>query len=61
MRVDAGDEDSMMEWLVCVYLSIRYVVCVMCDFDKQITMFCVTGTDLVKRIRCDWMHLMYAS
>ena len=48
MRVDAGDEDSVMEWWVCVYLSIRYVV--LCDFDKHITMFCVTGIDLVKRI-----------
>ena len=50
MRDDAGDEDSMMEWLVCVYLSMRYVLCVLCDFDKQLTMFCVTGIDLVKRI-----------
>ena len=50
MRDGAGDEDSMMNWLVCVYLSIRYVVCVMCDFDKHITMFSATGTDLVKRI-----------
>ena len=50
MRVAAGDEDSMMEWMLCVYLSIRYVLCVMCDFDKHITMFCVTGIDLVKRI-----------
>ena len=50
MRDDAGDEDSMMKWLVCVYLSIRYVLCVMCDFDKHITMFCVTGIGLVKRI-----------
>ena len=50
MRDDAGDEDSMMEWLVWVYLSMRYVLCVMCDFDKHITMFCVTGIDLVDRI-----------
>ena len=50
MRVDAGDEDSMMEWMLCVYLSMRYVLCVMCDFDKQITMFFVTGIDLVDRI-----------
>ena len=50
MRVDAGDEDSMMEWMLCVYLSLRYVLCVMCDFDKHITMFCVTGIDLVDRI-----------
>ena len=41
MRVDAGDEESMMKWLVCVYLSIRYVLCVMCDFEKHITMFFV--------------------
>ena len=46
MRDDAGDEDSM----ICVYLSMRYVLCVMCDFDKHITMFCVTGIDLVERI-----------
>ena len=50
MRDDAGDEESLMEWMLCVYLSIRYVLCVMCDFDKYITMFCVTGIDLVKRI-----------
>ena len=50
MRVDAGEEDSMMKWLVCVFKSIRYVLCVLCDFDKHITMFCVTGIDLVKRI-----------
>ena len=50
MRVDAGDEESMMKWLVCVYLSMRYVLCVMCDFDKHITMFFVTGIDLVERI-----------
>ena len=50
MRVDAGEEDSMMQWLVCVLMSIRYVLCVKCDFDKHITMFCVTGIDLVKRI-----------
>ena len=50
MRDDAGEEDSMMEWLVWVYLSIRYVLCVLCDFDKHITMFCVTGIDLVDRI-----------
>ena len=50
MRDDAGEEDSMMEWLVCVYLSMRYVLCVMFDFDKHTTMFCVTGIDLVKRI-----------
>ena len=52
MRDDAGDEDSMMKWLVwvCVFMSIRYVLCVMCDFDKHITMFCVTGIDLVDRI-----------
>ena len=50
MRDDAGDEDSMMEWLLYVYLSMRYVLCVMCDFDKQLTMFCVTGIGLVKRI-----------
>ena len=50
MRVDAGEEDSMMKWLVSVFMSIRYVLCVMCDFDKHITMFCVTGIDLVKRI-----------
>ena len=61
MRDDAGDEDSMMKWLVCVYLSIRYVLCVMRDFDKQLTMFCVTGIGLVERIRCEWMHLKYAS
>ena len=50
MRVDAGDEDSMMKWLVWVYPSMRYVLCVLCDFDKHITMFCVIGIDLVKRI-----------
>ena len=50
MRVDAGDEDSMMEQMFCVYLRMRYVLCVLCDFDKHITMFCVTGIDLVKRI-----------
>ena len=50
MRDDAGDEDSMMEWMLCVYLSMRYVLCVMCDFDKHITMFWVTGIDLVERI-----------
>ena len=50
MRVDAGEEDSMMERMLCVYLSMRYVLCVMCDFDKHITMFCVTGVDLVERI-----------
>ena len=50
MRDGAGDEDSMMKWLVWVYLSMGYVLCVMCDFDKHITMFCVTGIDLVKRI-----------
>ena len=50
MRVDTDEEESMMEWLVCVYLSIRYVLCVLCDFDKHTTMFCVTGIDLVKRI-----------
>ena len=50
MRDDAGDEDSMMKWLVCVYLSIRYVLWVMCNFDKHITMFCATGVDLVERI-----------
>ena len=61
MRVDAGEEDSMMKWLVCVFMSIRYVLCVMCDFDKHITMFCVTGIDLVKRIRCEWMLAMYGS
>ena len=49
MGVDAGDEDSMMKWLVSVFMSIRYVLCVMCVFDKH-TMFCVTGIDLVKRI-----------
>ena len=42
-------------------MSIRYVLCVMCDFDKHITMFCVTGIDLVERIRCEWMLAMYAS
>ena len=61
MRVDAGEEDSMMKWLVCVFMSIRYVLCVMCVFDKHITMFCVTCIDLVECIRCKWMHLMYAS
>ena len=61
MRVDTGYEDSMMEWLVWVYLSMRYVLCVMCDFDKHITMFCVTGIDLVERIRCESMLAMYAS
>ena len=40
----------MMEWMLCVYLSMRYVLCVMCGFDKHITMFCVTGVDLVERI-----------
>ena len=40
----------MMEWLVWVYLSIRYVLCVMSDFDKHITMFCVIGIDLFNRI-----------
>ena len=50
MRVDAGDEESMMEWKLCVYLSMRYVLCVMCDFDKHTTMFCVTGIGLIKRI-----------
>ena len=50
MRVDAGDEDSMMEWMLCVYLSIRNLLCVVCDFDKLLTMFCVTGIDLVKLI-----------
>ena len=50
MRDDAGDEDSMMKWLVCVYLSIRYVLSVMCVFDKHITMFCAAGIDVVKRI-----------
>ena len=50
MRVDAGDEDSMMDWMVCVFMSIRYVLCVMCDFDKHITMFCVTGICLVESI-----------
>ena len=50
MRDHAGDEDSMMERMLCVYLSMRYVLCVMCDFDKHITMFCVTGIDLVERI-----------
>ena len=50
MRVDAGEEESMMKWMLCVYLSIRYVLCVLCDFDKHITMFCVTGIDLVDRI-----------
>ena len=51
----------MMEWLVCVFMSIRYVLCVMCDFDKHITMFGVTGMNLVKRIRYDSMLAMYAS
>ena len=37
------------------------VLCVMCDFDKHKTMFCVTGIGRVKRILCDSMHLMYAS
>ena len=61
MGVDAGEEDSMMKWLVWVFnSSIRYVLCVMCDFDKHITMFCVTGIDLVERIPCEWMHLIYA-
>ena len=53
MGVDAGEEDSMMKWLVCVFMSIRYVLCVLCvlyDFDKHTTMFCVTGIGLVKRI-----------
>ena len=51
MGVDAGEEDSMMKWLVCVFnSSIRYVLCVMYVFDKHITMFCVTGIDLVERI-----------
>ena len=50
MRVDAGDEESMMEWTLCVFMSIRYVLCVMCDFDKHITIFCLTGIDLVDRI-----------
>ena len=50
MRDDAGDEESMMERMLCVYLSMRYVLCVLCDFDKHITMFCVTGIDLVERI-----------
>ena len=50
MRDDAGDEDSIMKWLVWVYLSMRYVLCVMCDFDKHLTMFGVTGIDLVERI-----------
>ena len=50
MRDGAGDKDSMMEWLVCVYLSMRYVLYVMCDFDKHITMLFVTGIDLVDRI-----------
>ena len=51
MRVDADDEESMMEWMLCVYLSIRYVQCfVCCVTDKHTTMFCVTGIDLVKRI-----------
>ena len=61
MRVDAGDEDSMMKWLVCVIISVRYVLCVLCDSDKHITMFFVTGIDLVKRIRSEWMLSMYAS
>ena len=50
MRDDAGEEESMMVRMLCVYLSMRYVLCVMCDFDKHITMFCVTGIDLVERI-----------
>ena len=59
MRVDAGEEDSMMKWLVCVYLSIRYVLCVMCDFDKHITMFCVTYNDvLCDRHRSGRAHMM---
>ena len=61
MRVDAGDKDSIMEWLVCVFMSIGYVLRVMCDFDKHITMFGVTGIDLGERIRCDLMLAMYAS
>ena len=51
MRDDADENDGVMKWLVCVlFMSIRYVLCVMCDFDKHITMFCVTGIDLVDRI-----------
>ena len=61
MRVDAGEEDSMMKWLVCVFMSIRYVLCVMYVFDKHITMFCVTGIDLDKRISCESMLAMYTS
>ena len=61
MRVDAGEEDSMMKWMLCVFMSIRYVLRVLCDFDKHITMFGVTGIDLGKRIRYDSMLAMYAS
>ena len=61
MRVDADEEDSMTKWLVYVFMSIRYVLCVVCDFDKHITMFCVTGIGLVERIRCEGMLAMYAS
>ena len=51
----------MMKWMLCVFMSIRYVLCVVCDFDKHVTMFCVTGIDLDKRIRYDLMLAMYAS
>ena len=50
MRVDAGEEENMMEWMMCIYLNIRYALCVICVFDKHLSMFCVTGIGLVKRI-----------
>ena len=50
MRDDVGDEDRIIEWMLWVYLSMRYVLYVMCDFDKHITMLFVTGIDIVDRI-----------
>ena len=61
MRVAAGVEESMSELMLCVSENQVCAECTVSHIGMQLTMYCVTGIGLLKRIRCDSMLPMYAS
>ena len=51
----------MMELMLCESENQVRAVCTVSHIGMQLTMYCVTGIGLLKRIRCDSMLPMYAS
>ena len=51
---DGVDAACICENQVCAVISLRHL-------GMQLTIYCVTGIGLLKRIRCDSMLPMYAS